>query len=136
MIAIRTFAVIALMSAGLTAFVHPLPPNSANGLRRHTHLVKSAPASNDTLAKSPGAIRLWFTEPVELAVTTVKLADGAGGLVALGPLARPDTGQAAPVVAPVKRPLPPGNYVVTWSTAAKDGHPASGTFGFVVKAAR
>lgn len=136
MTAIRTLGVVVLMSAALTGFVHPLPSNSAIDLRRHTHLIKSEPATNDTLAKSPGAIRLWFTEQVELAVTTVKLADAAGRPIALNPLVRPDTGQAAPVVAAVKKPLAPGGYVVTWRTAARDGHPANGAFGFVVKAAR
>jgi len=136
MIAIRTLGVVVLMSAGLATSGQPTATYSTIDLRRHTHLIKSEPASNDTLANSPRAIRLWFTERVELPVTTVRLADAAGRPVALDPLARPDTGQAAPVVAPVKKPLAPGGYVVTWSTAARDGHPANGTFGFVVKAAR
>ena len=136
MIAIRTIGLVVLTTAGFAAFVPPTPPSADIGLRRHTHLVKSEPAGNDTLASPPRAVRLWFTEKVELAVTTVKLANAAGVPVAIAPVARPDTGQAAPVVALVKAPLAAGSYVVTWSTAALDGHPAKGTFGFVVKAAR
>jgi methionine-rich copper-binding protein CopC len=136
MIAIRSLGLVVLLSAGLTAFVQPSPaPNSAIGLRRHTHLTKSDPASDDTLANSPRAIRLWFSEQVELPVTTVKLADASGTSIALAELARPDTGQAAPVTAMLKAPLNAGGYVVSWRTAAKDGHPASGTINFVVKAA-
>ena len=135
MIGVRTRGLVVLFSAGLTAFGHPAPPSSPGGLRRHTHLIKSEPASGDTLAKSPGAIRLWFSEQVELPVTTVKIADASGTTIALASLARPDTGQAAPVTAMLKAPLKAGGYVVTWSTAAKDGHSANGTFNFAVRAA-
>jgi hypothetical protein len=135
MIAIRTIGMVVLTTAGLAAFVPPTAPAPEIGVRRHTHLIKSEPASNDTLASSPRAVRLWFTEQVELAVTTVKLAGAAGAPIALAPVARPDAGQDAPVVALLKTPLAAGAYVVTWSTAALDGHPAKGTFGFVVKAA-
>ena len=99
----------------------------------HTHLIKSEPAANDTLATAPRALRLWFTERVELAVTTVKLTGAAGAAIALAPLARPDTGERAPIVAALTRSLAPGSYVVNWSTAAKDGHPARGSYPFVVR---
>jgi hypothetical protein len=126
----------ALVIAGLFTVVA-----SASALRgapawRHTHLTKSEPAGNDTLANSPRMVKLWFSEQVELAVTTVKLADAAGAPVALDPVARPDTGEASPVVTAINKQLAPGGYVVTWSTAAKDGHPANGTFSFIVKPAR
>ena len=134
MVSIRAFGLAALLSAGLTAFAPP-PTSPAIAVRRHAHLTKSEPASDDTLAKSPAAIRLWFSEPVELPVTTVKLASASGVKVALSALARPDTGKAAPVTAMVKAPLKAGAYVITWSTAAKDGHPATGTLNFVVKPA-
>ena len=135
MIAIRGFGLAVLLSAGVTAFALP-PASAAVGVRRHAHLTKSEPASDDTLSKSPAAIRLWFSEPVELPVTTVRLASAAGAKIALSTLARPDTGTAAPVTAMVKAPLKAGAYVITWSTAAKDGHPATGTISFVVRAAR
>lgn len=105
-------------------------------LRRHTHLVKSEPAANDTLATSPRTFKLWFSEPVELPVTTLKLTGPAGAMIPLAPLARPDTAADAPIVAAPRRPLDAGAYVLTWSTAAKDGHPAKGSIHFVVKAAR
>jgi methionine-rich copper-binding protein CopC len=136
MISIRALCVAVLLSAGMSAFVQPLPPDSDVGLRRHAHLVRSEPADNDTLVKSPGAIRLWFSEKVELPVTTVKLADASGTRIGLATLARPDTGKAAPVTAKLKMPLAAGSYVVTWRTAAKDGHAADGKINFVVKAAR
>lgn len=127
MIFVRALAVAVLMSAGAAGYA-PAPA-------WHTHLLRSEPAINDTLARSPNAIRLWFSEPVELAVTTVKLADAGGRGIALAKLTRADAGGAAPVAAALNVPLPPGSYVVTWRTAAKDGHPANGTINFVVKTA-
>jgi methionine-rich copper-binding protein CopC len=103
---------------------------------RHTRLVKSEPAANDTLAKSPSAIKLWFSEKVELPVTTVKLADAAGKSVKLAPPSRPDAKDPALVAATIATPLSAGAYVVKWSTAAKDGHAERGTIAFVVKGAR
>jgi methionine-rich copper-binding protein CopC len=100
---------------------------------RHTALTKSEPAKNDTLSVSPKVIKLWFSEPVVLTVTKVKLTNAAGAAIALGALAQPGKGEDLPVIASVSKLLTPGAYTVTWSTAADDGHPAKGTFGFVVK---
>jgi methionine-rich copper-binding protein CopC len=136
MIAIRKLALIAVLSTGLTAFVRPATPVSTVGLPRHAHLEKSEPANNDTLARSPAAIRLWFSEKIELPVSSVKLANGAGAAIALKPLARPDTGEKAPVIASLQKPLAAGNYVVSWTAAAQDGHASTGKFEFTVKAAR
>lgn len=100
----------------------------------HTHLVKSDPAAHDTLAKAPRVIRLWFSERVDLPVTTVKLESATGTSIGLSPLARPDTGETAPIYITVgPATLPAGSYTVNWSTAGKDGHPAKGSFGFVIK---
>jgi methionine-rich copper-binding protein CopC len=127
---IRRATMALTLLASATAFTSP---THGAAVRRHVHLEKSAPAANDTLAASPKSIRLWFSEPVELAVTTAKLANASGAAFALGPVAR-DTAKDAPVTATITKPLPAGSYVVTWSTAATDGHPAKGTFAFVVKA--
>ena len=123
---------IALVGAGLMTIAAAAPARLTTTLW-HVHLVKSDPAANDTLATAPKAVQLWFSEKVELPITRVKLADDAGAAVSLAPLAR-DAAADAPVAAAITKPLAAGSYVVTWSTAATDGHPAKGTFGFVVKA--
>jgi len=101
---------------------------------RHLHLVKSEPAANDTLHAAPTAIRLWFTERPELAVTSIKLASAAGVAVAVGPVTA-DTAATAPIAATVKGHLAAGAYVITWRSTADDGHPGTGTIPFVVAAA-
>jgi copper resistance protein C len=120
--------------AVLVALVGAARPNAASA-RMHTHLKKSDPAANDTLASAPHAVRLWFTEKVELPVTAVRLTDASGVVVRLATLARPNTGEDAPIVATIEGAVHAGAYSVAWSTAAKDGHPANGKFGFVVKPA-
>lgn len=108
---------------------------SAN-MRRHTALTRSEPAANDTLAAAPTAIKLWFSDKVELKVTTVKLKHAGGTALALGAPTRSATDEKAPVVLTITAKLTPGSYTVSWSVAAKDGHPAKGSFGFVVKSPR
>jgi methionine-rich copper-binding protein CopC len=102
---------------------------------RHAHLVKSEPTANDTLAAAPKALKLWFSEKVELGVTTLKLTDAAGTAL---PLGKPwsEAADEAPVVAAISAALAPGSYKVAWKAAAKDGHPASGMIAFVVKGTR
>ena len=110
-------------------------PELAHAARRHVSLKKSSPAANDTLAASPKVISLWFSEKVDLAVTTVKVAGRDGAAAPLGKLARDATADA-PVTAEVLKPLAAGPYTITWVVAGADGHPIKGTVNFVVKAAR
>jgi copper resistance protein C len=102
---------------------------------RHVHLLKSEPSANDTVP-ALATIRLWFSEKVELKVTTVRLVTVAGGAVTVGSPSRSDAELNAPVVSTVVKALAPGTYTVNWSTAANDGHPTKGTIEFVVKSAR
>jgi methionine-rich copper-binding protein CopC len=102
----------------------------------HLHLVKSAPAADATVDAPPEAIRLWFSQQPELAVTSVRVTGPrpATATIPLAPLARGDS--ASVVVAPVKRKMAPGSYTVAWRTMAKDGHVARGTFAFTVARGR
>jgi methionine-rich copper-binding protein CopC len=97
----------------------------------HIHLMRSQPSANDTVATAPSALRFWFSERPELAVTTIKLTSAAGAAVPLAPLTV-DTGDNAPLVATIRGGIAPGTYSVMWRTTATDGHPASGHFDFVV----
>lgn len=115
------------------------PPVAAHATRLatrlwHVHLVKSEPAQNDTLRTAPTAIKLWFTEDPELAITSIKLSMPMGAdtmRVALSPVHR-DAPPRSPVVADIRGTLHPGTYTISWKTAATDGHPAAGTITFVL----
>lgn len=97
----------------------------------HLHLVRSEPAANDTVATAPAAVKFWFSERPELAITTVKVTSSTGEAVKLAPLTV-DAGANGPLVAGIRGPIEKGTYMVTWRTTATDGHPASGKFDFVV----
>jgi copper transport protein len=64
-------------------------------------------------------------------MTSVSLTDSSGESFALDALtADPDTQLGLSVR--VSESLPPGQYTVSWRTAASDGHPSHGNFSFVV----
>jgi methionine-rich copper-binding protein CopC len=120
----RAFALVALSMTALTL-------TAAAPAGRHLHLVRSEPAANDTLHAAPTAIRLWFSSPPEMAITSVHLTTAAGKAVAVGPATRA-AADTAPVVAAVTTPVAPGEYVVVWRTSAADGHMSAGRIPFVV----
>ncbi len=64
-------------------------------------------------------------------MTSVSLTDASGRAFALG---APTAEQGTPlgVSLRVSESLPPGRYIVSWRTAASDGHPTRGSFSFVV----
>lgn len=116
----------------------------------HLKLLRSDPADAAVLATAPTAVRLWFSQRAEVAVTRVQLV-GPRGPVALGTLARAEAAAASAgevprmplrpghvaeeaVVVPVRGPMPPGAYTITWRTMAADGHPVSGRVAFRVGA--
>jgi copper transport protein len=108
-----------LLSAPATVFAH-------GGLK------SSVPASGATLSAAPTAIRLVFTEAVELAFTRVALR-GPNGAVQLR--ASSFTGaDRRTVVSPIAAQLSAGQYTVTWQVAGADGHPVRGTFTFAIAA--
>src|SRR6267143_1741908 len=99
----------------------------------HAHLVRSDPAAGSHLAVAPQVIRLWFSEQPELSMTFASLKDSAGKTFALSSAERETSGQMG-LALHVLKALPPGRYILSWRTAASDGHPSSGKFAFVVLA--
>ena len=97
---------------------------------RHNRLVKAEPGVDSTVAKSPRQIRLWFKEPPELAVTSIRLSDAAATPIQTGGVQATD--DKASIAVAVTAPLPSGKYTVTWKTAGTDGHVIRGSFGFTV----
>ncbi len=101
------------------------------GAALHLRLERSEPMADSTVASAPTAIRLWFSQPPELNVTSVRLTGEDGRVAGLGALTRARE-STAPVVAPVQGMLAAGRYIVAWRTMSRDGHVVSGTFGFTV----
>ncbi len=97
---------------------------------QHNRLVKAAPGVDSTVTTSPARIRLWFKEPPEVSVSSIKLADAEDKPVVTGAVAATD--DRLSIAASVAAPLAPGRYTVTWKTAGTDGHVIRGSFGFTV----
>jgi methionine-rich copper-binding protein CopC len=76
------------------------------------------------------AVRLWFSGPVQAAVTTVRLADSLNQVVETAKPHAADGSSSAVVIAEVRGALRPGRYAVAWRTMSRDGHVESGHFGF------
>lgn len=97
----------------------------------HASLKESDPANGALLAEPPSEVRLSFTEPPDLSLSTVGIVDQAGAPVRTGPLERvPGDDRTVRVRL---HGLADGVYTVTWRTvSATDGHLTSGAFSFGV----
>ncbi len=123
------FAIRAALAASVCAVAIAASPPA----RFHARLLKSEPMADATVTASPLAIRLWFSERVELGVSSVKVTGPAGAAVKVGPLSYDGTGENAPVKVPLPAQLVSGKYRVNWVVASGDGHPVKGEFAFTVK---
>lgn len=134
-------AACTILTAALVALPSPTAARDNNNLpdispaRLHLRLLRAEPAIRSTVVGSPAAIRLWFSEPVRLKATSVKVTNSAGIAIALGQLSR-DTAGKAPVVANVAKPMAPGHYLVAWRAMGHDSHVVKDTFSFTVAAAK
>lgn len=97
----------------------------------HTRLESSAPAAGSTSDGPVTEVTLRFTLPVSLLGEGIVIEGPDGAIVA--DVAAAENGLA--LVATPSAALTAGDYTVTWTAAAQDGHPLEGTFGFVVASA-
>jgi copper transport protein len=97
----------------------------------HAALEETDPANGAILDVPPEEIRLSFTEPPDLSLTTIEVVDPSGAPVPTGPVERiPETGRAIRVGV---EDMPDGVFTVSWRTvSAVDGHVTSGAFSFGV----
>jgi copper transport protein len=97
----------------------------------HAALVRANPANNETLARPPARVVLWFSEAIEQKLTQIQVVDKDGGRVDGGDMAfdpNDDTFASVGV-----KTLPPGLYYVRWSNVSKvDGHNLRGSYPFIV----
>jgi len=91
----------------------------------HAKLVSSYPAANARI-KSPGQIKLRFSESLEPAFSSASLTDAAAKTVPVSKSVGGDTITLLPLT------LKPGTYKVTWHSVGRDTHRLTGNFGFTV----
>ena len=121
---------LALLMIGLVAFTR-----GDASVVPHLELSKSEPRADSSITVAPKELKLWFSEPVHVAMTSVRLVAHDSANVVLD---KPTQATAAgsPVVFPVKGVMKAGQYRVSWKTMGNDGHAVSGEFKFMLKTAQ
>jgi copper transport protein len=103
---------------------------SARPAAAHAVLLRTEPSPQTTVAAPPDAVRLRFSEPVEVAFGAVRVFDVDGKRVDEGRLETADGRRELVVPAELRG----GTYTVTWRVLSTDGHRISGGFQFFVGA--
>jgi methionine-rich copper-binding protein CopC len=96
----------------------------------HAFLEQTDPRAGSTVTAAPAELRLWFSESLEPAFSSVEVTDGQGRRVE-GARGRVDVRDPALVRAPLPR-LGPGTYTATWRAVSIDTHVTEGRFVFHV----
>lgn len=91
----------------------------------HTSLVGVDPVDGSTVATTPAAVVLTFTESA-VALGTQIVVTGPQGKVSAGPARLVDRTVRQELVADA----PAGRYTVAWRVTSQDGHPLTGEFSF------
>jgi len=96
----------------------------------HAFLERADPRVGSTVRTSPVEVRLWFTEQLEPAFSSVQVVDKSGQRVDKGDS---QVDPAAPKQLRISlSPLSPGTYKVIWRVLSVDTHVTKGTFTFRV----
>lgn len=127
----RTIFAACGMAVALALSATPVTAHPTSAF--HLALKRSDPSKDSVVTKAPTAIRLWFTQKPEMAVTTISLLDAKAKKVEVAP-PRLDAADETEVMVDVKGSVGPGVYTVQWKTSSRDGHAIRGTFTFTVRA--
>jgi methionine-rich copper-binding protein CopC len=96
----------------------------------HAFLDRSEPRVGAAVSAAPAEVKLWFTEPVEPAFSTVSVVDADGKRVDKAD-ARVDATDRQLLRISLRK-LPPGRYRVVWRAVSLDTHVTQGDFAFRV----
>jgi methionine-rich copper-binding protein CopC len=97
-------------------------------LYAHAFLDHAEPAVGSTAKQVPHAVRIWFTEPIQPALSTIKVFDAMRKQID-----KQDTHSNGGNNALLQVSLPSlslGTYKVTWRVVSVDGHVTNGDFTF------
>jgi copper resistance protein C len=96
----------------------------------HAFLDHATPAVGSVIHASPAQVRLWFTQELEPAFSTVQVQDRDGRRV---DKQDNNVDRANPILMQVTLPqLAPGRYRVVWRALSVDTHVTEGDFTFDV----
>ena len=96
----------------------------------HAFLDHAAPSVGSTVRAAPAHVKLWFTQELESAFSTVRVVDRSYQRVDRGDAkVDPADARIVQVSVPV---LAPGRYRVVWRVLSVDTHVTEGDFTFDV----
>jgi methionine-rich copper-binding protein CopC len=93
----------------------------------HAFLDHASPRVGDTVHGAPAEVKVWFTEDLEPAFSTLRVLDKDGKQVD-----RNDKQVEAAVMHVSLPQLAPGTYRVQWRALSVDTHVTEGDFNFTV----
>ncbi len=96
--------------------------------RAHAFLDHADPRVGSTASPSPAEVKLWMTEDLEPAFTTLQVFDATGHEID-----KKDAKIGGATMIVSLPGLAPGTYLVKWKAVATDTHRTTGTFKFTVK---
>jgi len=96
----------------------------------HAFLERADPRVGSTVRTPPAQVRLWFTEQLEPAFSSVQVVGESGQRIDKGDSqVDPSAPRQLHVSLP---PIPPGTYKVIWRVLSVDTHVTEGNFTFRV----
>ncbi len=116
--------VIAALVLGILA-----GPGTAPGFA-HALLRAALPVPGSLLPAAPAWVRLTFSEAVEPLFCKIKVTDATGKQVDDGSLVSDPADRRRLMIR--LKPIPPGEYLVTWYATSTDTHRTQGSFRFQV----
>ncbi len=97
----------------------------------HAFLDHADPKVGSTVTGSPKELKLWFTQELEPAFSTVEVHDAGDKQVDNKDAHLDDKNKTLLVVS--LPTLPPGTYTVSWHVVSADTHKTQGHFEFTIK---
>ncbi len=119
-----------MKGAGASALALAVLLWGAAGVNAHAFLDRAEPRVGSTVRNPPSQVRLWFTESLEPAFSSVQVLNEAGQRVDKAD-GQVDSADLALLRISLP-PLPPGTYKVIWRVLSVDTHVTEGDFAFRV----
>jgi copper resistance protein C len=97
----------------------------------HAFLDHAEPAVGSDIIQPPGEVKIWFTQTLEPAFSSIQVFDSNGNQVdSKDSHLDASDGKLLIVSLP---PISPGEYTVIWSVVSTDTHHTHGDFKFTLK---
>jgi methionine-rich copper-binding protein CopC len=97
----------------------------------HAFLDRAEPKVGSTVTNAPTETKIWFTQELEPAFSTIEVSDAQGNEVDKKDTHLDSKDKSLLIVS--LPPLPPGTYTVAWHVVSVDTHKTQGHFQFILK---